>query len=224
MKVGAVTIGQAPRVDVMPDILPILGEDVELIQMGGLDGLSKEEIAKLVPKEGDYFLVSRLNDGTFAKFSESYVYGRMQEEIYQMEAAGVQAVMVMCAGDFPQFDAHVPVIYPAKVLDGLAAALSPRKKMVLITPDEQQIEQGYKHWGPFMDVTPFAANPYGIMQEVVDAANKAKDVDCDVIVMDCIGYTAEARRIVAHITGKPVLLCRTVLARTVCEIIAGMTA
>ena len=31
MKIGAVTIGQSPRVDVTPDILPIFGEQVELI-------------------------------------------------------------------------------------------------------------------------------------------------------------------------------------------------
>ena len=32
MKIGAVTIGQSPRVDVTPDILPIFGEGVELLQ------------------------------------------------------------------------------------------------------------------------------------------------------------------------------------------------
>ena len=71
MKIGAVTIGQSPRVDVTPDIMPIFGDEVELLQMGALDGLSKEDIAAMVPREGDYILVSRLNDGSFAKFSES---------------------------------------------------------------------------------------------------------------------------------------------------------
>lgn len=31
MKIGAVTIGQSPRVDVTPDILPILGDKIELL-------------------------------------------------------------------------------------------------------------------------------------------------------------------------------------------------
>lgn len=46
MKIGAVTIGQSPRVDVTPDIMPIFGAQAELIQVGALDGLSKEEIKK----------------------------------------------------------------------------------------------------------------------------------------------------------------------------------
>ena len=75
MKIGAVTIGQSPRVDVTPDILPIFGEGVELLQAGALDGLTKEQIRSMAPLETDYVLVSRLNDGTFAKFGED-VYKR----------------------------------------------------------------------------------------------------------------------------------------------------
>ena len=45
MKIGAVTIGQSPRVDVTPDIMPIFGEQVELIQAGalGLAGRKSKE-------------------------------------------------------------------------------------------------------------------------------------------------------------------------------------
>ena len=44
IKVGAITIGQSPRTDVTQDILPLLGDQVELLQAGGLDGLTREEI------------------------------------------------------------------------------------------------------------------------------------------------------------------------------------
>lgn len=223
MKIGAVTIGQSPRVDVTPDIMPIFGDEVELLQMGALDGLSKEDIAAMVPREGDYILVSRLNDGSFAKFSESYIAERMQQCVTALEEQGAVVIMVMCAGEFPLFKARVPVIYPGKVLDGLAAALTPRKRLIVITPDEQQLSQAYRHWGPVMDeIYPFAANPYGPMSEVEEAAAKAKDVEADLVVMDCIGFSVKAKEILAKATGLPVLLCRTVLARTACEVIAGL--
>ena len=45
-KIGAITVGQSPRVDLIPEIQPILGDSVEIIQAGALDGLSKEEISK----------------------------------------------------------------------------------------------------------------------------------------------------------------------------------
>ena len=85
MKIGAVTIGQSPRVDVTPDILPIFPENTELIQAGALDGLTREQIMQMKPEEGDYVLVSRLNDGTFAKFGKSFILKRMQECIERLE-------------------------------------------------------------------------------------------------------------------------------------------
>ena len=46
-KLGLITIGQSPRTDVLPDIEPIFGPDVELHQAGALDGLTREEIAQM---------------------------------------------------------------------------------------------------------------------------------------------------------------------------------
>ena len=42
MKIGAITIGQAPRTDVTADIMDIFEGQVELVQAGGLDGLTRE--------------------------------------------------------------------------------------------------------------------------------------------------------------------------------------
>ena len=85
MKIGAITIGQAPRVDVTADIMDIFEGQAELVQAGGLDGLTKEEIAKFKPEEGDYVLVSRLTDGTSVTFAERYILPRLQEAIDRME-------------------------------------------------------------------------------------------------------------------------------------------
>ena len=48
-KIGAITIGQAPRTDVMEDLDDILRGDVELIQAGALDLLTLEEVETLRP-------------------------------------------------------------------------------------------------------------------------------------------------------------------------------
>ena len=49
MKVGAITIGQSPRADVVQELLPLMGEQVELIQAGALDGLTREDIQAFAP-------------------------------------------------------------------------------------------------------------------------------------------------------------------------------
>ena len=85
MKIGAITIGQAPRTDVTADIMDIFEGQVELKQAGGLDGLTKEEIAKFTPEEGDYVLVSRLTDGSSVTFAERYILPRLQQDVYKRQ-------------------------------------------------------------------------------------------------------------------------------------------
>ena len=63
-KVGLITVGQSPRSDVVPDMAAILGGDVEILEAGALDGLSREQIAPLAPEGDDEILVTRLADGS----------------------------------------------------------------------------------------------------------------------------------------------------------------
>ena len=57
-KIGAVTIGQSPRVDITADILPLLSSNIELIEAGAMDNYTLEEInEKFAPEEGDTVLV-----------------------------------------------------------------------------------------------------------------------------------------------------------------------
>ena len=39
--IGTVTIGQSPRIDVVPEIAAILGDNIIINEAGALDGLSK---------------------------------------------------------------------------------------------------------------------------------------------------------------------------------------
>lgn len=63
MKVGAITIGQSPRADVVQELLPLMGEQVELIQAGALDGLTREDIQAFAPGPEDYIYVNLATSG-----------------------------------------------------------------------------------------------------------------------------------------------------------------
>ena len=69
-RIGAITIGQAPRTDILTDIAPILGNDVEFIQVGALDHLSLEDVQALRPNGNGNTLVSRMRDGTAVTLQE----------------------------------------------------------------------------------------------------------------------------------------------------------
>ena len=222
MKIGAITVGQAPRVDVTADIMDLLGPDVELLERGGLDGLSREEIAAFAPQDDDYVLVSRLVDGTSVTFAEKYVIPRLQTAINELEAAGVALILVFCTGAFPpELTAHVPLLFPNDLIQRVVPLLTRRSSIITVTPSPLQIEQNQKKWQAFVrNCRTIAVSPYGDAADVAAAAQQIKDADADLIVLDCIGFTCEMKRMFAEATGKPVVLPRTLLARVAAEIAA----
>ena len=219
MKIGAITIGQAPRVDVTCDIMDIFGDRIELLQRGGLDGLTVEEISKFTPEEGDYVLVSRLTNGTSVTFAERYIVPRLKEAVEELEAEGVKLIMVFCTGEFPAeiTSKKVPMVYPVELLHKIVPLLS--SNIITMTPSPLQIEQNEQKWQKYVDkVVSVAASPYGAWEDLEAAAHKVKDMEGDLIVLDCIGYTQQMKDMFARITGKLVVLPRTLLARVVSEV------
>lgn len=218
-KIGAITVGQAPRTDLIPEMEPILGKSIEIIQMGGLDGLTKEEIAAFRPLPGDHVLVSRLADKTSVTFGESHVLPRLQTCIHELEKKEVSLILFLCTGEFPEnFKSHVPLIFPNKLLSGLIPAVGSRFLTVL-TPAREQMDQGMKKWSPHAgQVHMIAVSPYDGPDEVLKAA-KAIPKETDLILLDCIGYTVEMKERIQALTGKPVILPRTLTARMICELV-----
>ncbi|WP_347354356.1 AroM family protein [Acetoanaerobium noterae] len=114
-KLGAITIGQSPRDDVIPEMIELLGDDIEVLQAGALDGLTLEEIEKFTPEKGDYVLVSKLRDGSSVKFAERHILPRLQECIDKLENEGADIILFICTGVFPDiFESTVPILYPQK--------------------------------------------------------------------------------------------------------------
>lgn len=219
MKIGAITIGQAPRVDVTCDIMDIFGDKIDLLQRGGLDGLTVEEISKFVPEEGDYVLVSRLTNGTSVTFAERYIVPRLKEAVEELEAEGVKLIMVFCTGEFPAeiVSKKVPMVFPVELLHKIVPLLS--NNIIAVTPSPLQVEQNNNKWIKYVDkVQTVAASPYGEWEALEAAAEQIKDMDGDLIVLDCIGYTQKMKDMFARVTGKMVVLPRTLLARVVSEV------
>ena len=219
-KLGLITVGQTPRDDVIIDLLPIFGSEIELIQAGALDGLSLQEISLFTPQDGDYVLVSRLKDGSSAVFAERYILPRLQECIVKLEKAGAELILFLCTGNFPAFKSHVPVIFPCDVMNGLVPVLTNRSRIAVITPKQEQLEQCAEKWKDYVQsVQVTYGSPYGELWEIENAAKEISKMDVDLVVLDCIGYTAAMKERVREITGVPVVLSRTIAARTVMELL-----
>ena len=223
IKIGAITVGQSPRVDLMPDMEKIFMDSIEVIQMGGLDGLTREEIETFTPAgPGDHVLVSRLRDGSSVTFGESHVLPRLQECIHKLEAQGVSLILFLCTGEFPEdFTSSVPLIFPNRILTSVVPAAMPGCRLAVFTPSADQITQVTNKWlrASAGSVTVIPVSPYDGLDAVVTAAGQIKPDEVDMIVLDCIGYTVEMKEKIHAMTGRPVILPRTLVARMINELV-----
>ncbi|AOT71966.1 AroM family protein [Geosporobacter ferrireducens] len=220
-KLGAITIGQSPRVDVIPEMAAFLGNNVEVIEAGALDGLTYEEILEFKPEEDDYVLVSKLKDGRSVKFAEKYILPRLQECIDRLEREGADVILFICTGVFPDiFRSQKPILYPQKILHGITPQLVYKGKLAVITPDKDQVRQSHEKWSQTgAEVIVVPASPYTKEDELSGAILELRDKDIDIIAMDCIGYNQSMKKRVSEGTGKPVVLARTIVARVLGEIL-----
>ncbi|MGO3832608.1 MAG: AroM family protein [Microbacteriaceae bacterium] len=136
-----VTIGQAPRDDVTPDIAPLL-EGYRVIETGALDELSAAEIAALAPAPGEGVLVSRLRGGGSAVLAEDRLHPLIQAAVDRAVAAGATAVLVICTGDLVGITAPVPLF-----MAGVARSRSRRGPRRRSTPrrGRPRVRAGCRH-------------------------------------------------------------------------------
>ena len=217
---GTVTIGQSPRHDLIPEMIPFLGDDVHVIEAGALDGMTLDEVRKLSPEPGDYVLITRMRDGTQVKIAEKHILPRMQEKINELEGKGAQIIALVCTGEFPEFRSSKLLVRPEKVLFNTVSAVGKGMRLGVFIPDKDQMEHAKLRWSrTASSVQVQAASPYGSMAGIVEAAEALKKADVQMGILDCIGYTIADKNMVKEILGVPVILARSIVARTLAELL-----
>lgn len=216
-KVAFVTIGQAPRDDLMPEILAQIGDGIEATEVGVLDGLSGEEIASHGPRDGDACLVSRLNDGTEVQLGKPWVEQRLQEVVGEVDRGGYHLIVLLCTGSFPDLHSKTLMVESGRVVDHMVDALSEGGRTVgVMVPLQAQIGQ----FGRSAPGTPATVSAYASPYTDRRFAEATRDLaPADFIVMHCMGYDLSMRAQVAELSGKPVLLSRGVVASAVRQLV-----
>ncbi len=216
---GLVTIGQSPRDDIMPQMLPLLPAGLDIRQVGALDGLTQEQIAELAPGPQDYVLHTRLRDGSAVSVGRRQIASLLQSCLKQLEDEGANPIVLLCTGEFPELRSETLLIEPDRLLISVIGGLRPRRAGVLV-PLSSQIEAAAEKWRALeAEVVFVAASPYGEHFELVWVAEELGGHPLDLVVMDCMGYTLAHRRVVVQATGRPVILASRVVARIVGELV-----
>ena len=216
---GLVTIGQSPRDDVMPQMVSFLPSDLDLRQLGALDGLTYEHILDLAPDPGEYVLHTRLRDGSSVTIGRERIVSLVQACIDQLEEEGVNPILLLCTGEFPELRGRGLLIEPDRLLVNVVRGLGIRRLGVMVPLPSQVVELTEK-WGEIgAEVSFAAASPYAHHDEVTPAARELGGYELDLIVMDCMGYTQAQKQAVSQATGRPVVLASSTVARVVGELL-----
>jgi len=221
MQIGTVTIGQSPRVDIIPEIRDVLGMDVEIIEKGALDGLTLEEVNTFLPRPGEDFLVTRMKDGTEVRVAEAHLITRISRCISEFQTEPVEIIMFLCTGEFPEFESGKMLLRPDRIMYRLVQALLVKGRLGVVVPAPDQIPAMKVKWqNPRLEIVAEAFSPYtGIPGEMEKVADRIRTADVDLVVLDCMGFNCEAMTQFRKITGRPVMLPRRVMASVARELI-----
>lgn len=209
-RLAFVTIGQTPRTDLVPDLVGHLPGDVDVHEIGALDGMETDAIARLAPGPGEGRLVTRLRDGSQAVLRKSWVQGCVQELLDAVDPGEYTAVVLLCTGEFPGLRGPGLFLDAQHLVDhGTAALCVGAKRIGLLLPLAEQEADFHYRPGPGQELVVSHASPYE--GDRFDEAGREL-AGADLVVMHCMGYTEAQRGRVASASGRPVLLARRLVA------------
>ena len=189
-RIGALAIGQSPRPDLIAPLASLLPCNCDILQAGALDGLTQDEL----PSEthGPYPLVTRMKNGAGVMVDESFISSRLQKALDFLEANGVVATLLLCAGTFSELHGTRPLYKPFKVARDLLDTLNFRS-IGLITPVEEQKNPIRERWEGLGWETAVWTDDLSRQDQAfhqrLNAHIHANKLDC--IVLDYVGYPVE---------------------------------
>jgi protein AroM len=217
--VGAITIGQTPRDEIVGEMEKVLGAGVRIVQAGALDGLSRAEIDALAPGPGDAdALITHLRDGATVLVAKRRIVPRLQACVDRL-ADEADAFAILCAGVFPPFSSARPVLLPERCLAAVVDAAFDGGRLGVLVPIPHQLESSAMRWSrvdPRVLVT--VASPYDDPARLIAASEELRHAGVSLVVMECQGFTSAMKKVVRDVTGAPALLPATVLARFLAEL------
>jgi protein AroM len=207
-KLGILTLGRAPRTDVEPTFRSILGQNVEFIQRGGLDGLSESEIAELHPEDGQQGIETCVLENSVPVS----VYVSRQKLLERLIKAALELrkkcsiFFLLCSGRFPELKEAVPeIIEPAVNLRSVVAERCRNSHLCIIGP-ESDMPEAKIQWQPYAtSIYTAAASPYEGLDALTVAVAQAKKMGAEYLLLDDMGFTEKHSSYVQKISGLPTI-------------------
>jgi protein AroM len=216
-RITFITLGQTPRSDLVPEIVDALTRPVAVEELGALDEIEPEEIARLAPDANDHALVTRLRDGSEVVIGKQWLVVRLQELLDSAPMGPNEARVLLCTGDFGALKSDGLFLDAQHLVDhGVDALCHSAASVGLVVPLARQVAEHHYETPSGQELHAAVASPYG--DDDFEAVGRSL-TQCDLIVMHCMGYTATQRDTVAAASERPVLLARRLVSAALSQLL-----
>jgi len=188
-RIGALTIGQSPRPDLVAPLENQL-PDCEILQAGALDNLTADDLPEI--SKVAYPLVTQMSNGKSVMVEENFITPKLQQALNRLETNGVNATLLLCAGTFAALQGTLPLFVPFKIGYEVLGALQ-MKSIGLITPVVEQeipIRARWEKmgWQPTVWTADLGVQDEEFHRQLTDQIH-INNLDC--IVLDYVGHPLE---------------------------------
>ncbi|HLA16926.1 MAG TPA: AroM family protein [Candidatus Limnocylindrales bacterium] len=214
--IGAISIGQSPRPDLLAPLRGRLPADrVTIVEIGALDGLSVD--GRAVPAAAGYPLTTRLRDGSAVTVDEAFLEPLVQAAVDEVERRGCVVSILLCAGGFAGVHGTRPIVRPFEIAVATLHSLG-IEWIAVVVPIEAQVEPSRRKWS----TTGLSAVIRSARLHDAPAAI-ARDVETGVeaVVLDYVGHPADAVRRLRGLLDRPVIDPGDLAAATLASLVAA---
>lgn len=223
MRIGAITIGQSPRPDILAELIAPELRSVEFIEAGALDELAPQQIAGLAPGPEEPILVTRLRDGSVVRVSAVRIAPLLRDCVRRVEQADVAASVLLCTANFDCLRTEHPLFRPAQLLRAAAKALVTQGALAVVVPEESQAVGTTQDWHvPNRRVVVATLPPYDPSHaQLARLVEQLRRDDLDLVILNCMGYGRATQQHLASVLRVPVLSPRVALAAVLSAFVAA---
>lgn len=219
-RIGALVVGQSPRPEVEAVIRDLADGAVDLDLRGCLDGLSRAQIDAIPPESDADTLFTRLPNGDGVTISKRHVVAHGTAKLEALAVAGYDVTLVMCTGEFPDWVGRYPVLFPSRTLNAMVrGCLAEGGRLGVFTPLAEQCAKSRARWQQAgYDTRVVALSPNAGEAQTRELAAILLPHRPELLVLDCISYTRDTKRIVREVLGVPAILAVSSAVRTALEL------
>jgi protein AroM len=200
ISIGAISIGQSPRPDLLEPLRSRLPADrVTIVELGALDGLERAHLPLTEP--GGYPLTTRMRDGTRVTVDEAFLSPLVQTAIDEAEGEGCVASILLCAGGFEGVHATRPLVRPFELGAATLRSLG-FGRVAVVVPIDDQVEPSRCKWSAAgFDPSVIAATLGEAAAVLADQGQPRPEV----VVLDFVGHPEAAVGHLREFVEPPVL-------------------